>query len=160
GYADRREYRELLVAPVTLRKGLLALIDREAGFAKAGRSARIEMKLNAITDHEMIQALYRASQAGVTIDLTGRAACRLKPGIAGVSDRITVRSIVGRFLEHSRVYWFANGGGTPTVLIGSADLMERNLDRRVEVLCPIADPAIAAHLHDVVLKTYQCDTDR
>ena len=160
GYADRREYRELHVAPLTLRTGLLALIDREAGFARAGQPARIEMKLNAITDHEMIRALYRASQAGVTIDLTVRGVCCLKPGIAGVSDRITVRSIVGRFLEHSRVYWFANGGGQPTVLIGSADLMERNLDRRVEVLCPVKDPAIAAHLHDVVLDAYKRDNER
>ena len=159
GYADRREYRQLLVAPVTMRQHILALIDGEIAHAAAGQPARIALKLNAITDHEMIRAFYRASQAGVTVDLTIRGVCCLKPGIAGVSDRITVRSIVGRFLEHSRLYWFHNGG-EPRVFIGSSDLMERNLDRRVEVLCPIADPGIAAHLHDVVIDAYQRDTDR
>ena len=159
GYADRREYRQLLVAPVTLRQHVLALIDGEIAHAAAGRPARIALKLNAITDYEMIRAFYRASQAGVTVDLTIRGVCCLKPGIAGVSDRITVRSIVGRFLEHSRVFWFHNGG-EPRVFIGSSDLMERNLDRRVEVLCPIADPGIASHLHDVVIDAYQRDTHR
>jgi polyphosphate kinase len=159
GYADRREYRQLLVAPVTLRQHLLGLIDREIGHAASGRPARIALKLNAITDHELIRAFYRASQAGVTVDLTVRGVCCLKPGIAGVSDRITVRSIVGRFLEHSRVFWFGNGG-TPSVFIGSADLMERNLDHRVEVLCPVFDADIAAHLHDVVIDTYRRDSHR
>jgi len=159
GYADRREYRQLLVAPVTMRQHILALIGGEIAHAAAGQPARIALKLNAITDHEMIRAFYRASQAGVTVDLTVRGVCCLKPGIAGVSDRITVRSIVGRFLEHSRLFWFHNGGD-PRVFIGSSDLMERNLDRRVEVLCPIADPGIAAHLHDVVIDAYQRDTDR
>ena len=159
GYADRREYQRLLVAPVTLRQHVLALIERETAHAAAGRPAHIKLKLNAITDHEMIRAFYRASQAGVTVDLTVRGVCCLKPGIAGVSDRITVRSVVGRFLEHSRVYWFHNDGA-PQVFIGSSDLMERNLDRRVEVLCPIADPEIAAHLHDVVIDAYQRDTCR
>jgi polyphosphate kinase len=159
GYADRREYRQLLVAPVTLRSRLLALIDREIAHAQAGQPARIAFKLNAITDHELIRAFYRASQAGVTVDLTVRGVCCLKPGVAGVSDRITVRSIVGRFLEHSRVYWFANAG-TPHVFIGSADLMERNLDHRVEVLCPVVDTEIATHLHDVVIGMYQKDAHR
>ena len=159
GYADRRDYRQLLVAPLTLRARVLALIDREIAHALAGKPARIVLKLNAITDHEVIRAFYRASQAGVTVDLTVRGVCCLKPGVAGVSDHITVRSIVGRFLEHSRVYWFLNGGD-PQVFIGSADLMERNLDRRVEVLCPIADRDIASHLHDVVIDAYQRDTHR
>jgi len=159
GYADRREYRQLLVAPVTMRQHILGLIDGEIAHAAAGRPARMALKFNALTDHEMIRALYRASQAGVTVDLIIRGVCCLKPGIAGVSDRITVRSIVGRFLEHSRVYWFHNGG-EPRVYIGSSDLMERNLDRRVEVLCPVVDPAIASHLHDVVIDAYQRDTHR
>jgi len=107
----------------------------------------------------MIQHLYRASQAGVTVDLLVRGICCLRPGVPGVSDRITVRSVVGRFLEHSRVFWFENGGA-PQVFIASADLMERNLDRRVEVLCPIADPALQAYLRENVLELYLGDTQR
>ena len=135
GYSSRREYRELLVAPTSLRPGLVALIEHERAEAEAGRPARIIIKVNAITDVEMIRLLYRASQAGVVIDLIVRGICCLRPGVPGVSETITVRSIVGRFLEHSRIFWFHNGG-TPRVFIGSADLMERNLDRRVEALVP------------------------
>ena len=108
------------------------------------------IKVNAITDDQMIRVLYRASQAGVTIDLIVRGICSLRPGIPGVSDHIRVRSIVGRFLEHSRIFWFHNGGHEE-MYIGSADLMERNLDRRVETLTPIRDPEILEHLRDVVL---------
>src|SRR5690606_25921606 len=107
----------------------------------------------------MIRALYRASQAGVSIDMIVRGVCCLRPGIPGLSDRIRVRSIVGRFLEHSRIYYFENGG-EPEVYIGSADLMERNLDRRIEVLRPIADPAIRTHLREVVLGALLADTGR
>ena len=106
-----------------------------------------------------MRALYRASQAGVEIDLIVRGACALRPGIRGVSERIRVRSVVGRFLEHSRVYYFANGGG-PELYIGSADLMERNLDRRVETLCRVRDASITRHIRDVVLDAYLRDTDR
>jgi polyphosphate kinase len=107
----------------------------------------------------MIRVLYRASQAGVSIDLICRGICSLRPGVPGVSDHITVRSIVGRFLEHSRIYWFQNGGDEE-MYIGSSDLMERNLDRRVETLCPVRDPEIRQHLRDVVLQAYLQDTDR
>jgi polyphosphate kinase len=159
GYSSQTDYDALIVAPVNLRRRLLALIDREAQHAAEGRAARIILKLNGLTDNEMIQRLYRASQAGVRIDLVVRGICCLRPGIPGVSDRITVRSIVGRFLEHSRIFWFENGGDA-AVFIGSADLMERNLDRRVEVLCPVLDPSLRTYLRDTVLDAYARDTDQ
>jgi polyphosphate kinase len=112
-----------------------------------------------VADHGMIKILYRASQAGVPIDMIVRGVCCLRPGIPGISDRIQVRSIVGQFLEHSRIYYFENGGA-PEVYIGSADLMERNLDRRVEVLCPVLDPAMRQLLRDAVLEVLLSDTDR
>ncbi len=124
----------------------------------AGRP-RIIIKNNAVADPAMIKTLYRASQAGVPIDMIVRGVCCLRPGIPGISDRIRVRSIVGRFLEHSRIYYFENGG-EPEVYIGSADLMERNLDRRVEVLCPVLDPDLRQHLRDAVLDALLRDTDR
>jgi polyphosphate kinase len=117
------------------------------------------VKVNAVTDDRMIRVLYKASQAGVSMDLLVRGICCLRPGIPGVSDNIRVRSIVGRFLEHSRIYWFLNGG-REEMYIGSADLMERNLERRVETLTPIRDPDILAHLRDVVLSAYLRDTVR
>jgi polyphosphate kinase len=159
GYSNQHAYHELLVAPSGLRTGLIQLIDHEAAVAMQGRPARIVMKINAITDHDMIRALYRASQAGVSIDLIVRGVCCLKPGVPGVSDRISVRSIVGRFLEHSRIFWF-NNDGSPRVFIGSADLMERNLDRRVELLCPVGDAKMAEHLRGVVLGAQLRDTRR
>jgi polyphosphate kinase len=159
GYSSQKEFRSLLVAPVQLRTRLTELVMREAEHARAGRPARMIVKVNAITDDQMIRVLYRASQAGVPIDLLVRGICSLRPGIAGVSDNIRVRSIVGRFLEHSRVYWFENGG-QQEMYIGSADLMERNLDRRVETLTPVRDPEILEHLRDVVLHAYLQDTDR
>ena len=159
GYSNRRHYRQLLVAPLNLRSQMTALIEREADHARRGRPARIIIKNNAIADPEMIRALYGASRAGVRIDLIVRGVCCLRPGIPGVSDNITVRSIVGRFLEHSRIYHFDNDGD-PELLIGSADLMERNLDRRVESLCFIRDPAIARRLRHGVLDTMLADTSR
>ncbi|MCL4812006.1 MAG: polyphosphate kinase 1 [Vicinamibacteraceae bacterium] len=159
GYSNKKSYRELLVAPVGLRSGFKALVDREIAHARAGRPARIVVKNNGVADQPMIKALYRASQAGVDIDMIVRGLCCLRPGVPGVSDRIRVRSIVGRFLEHSRIYYFLNGGDDE-VWIGSADLMERNLDRRVEVLCPVHDPDLRAHLRDVVLEALLRDTDR
>jgi polyphosphate kinase len=159
GYSNQKEFRSLLVAPVQLRTRLCELITREADHAREGRPARIVMKVNAVTDDQMIRVLYRASQAGVPIDLLARGICSLRPGIAGISDNIRVRSIVGRFLEHSRIYWFQNGG-QDEMYIGSADLMERNLDRRVETLSAVRDPEILEHLRDVVLAAYLRDTDR
>ena len=159
GYSNQKEFRTLLVAPVQLRTRLTELITREAEHARAGRPARMIIKVNAVTDDQMIRVLYRASQAGVSMDLIVRGICSLRPGIPGVSDNIRVRSIVGRFLEHSRIYWFQNGG-QEEMYIGSADLMERNLDRRVETLTPVRDPDILEHLRDVVLHAYLRDTDR
>ncbi|MEW6322011.1 MAG: polyphosphate kinase 1 [Acidobacteriota bacterium] len=159
GYSNKRAYHALLVAPVGLRQGFRALIEREIAHAGAGRPARIIIKNNAVADHATIRSLYRAAQAGVQIDLIVRGVCCLRPGVPGVSDRITVRSIVGRFLEHSRIYYFHNGGDDE-LYIGSADLMERNLDRRVEVLCPIADATLKRHLRDTVLEALLSDTDR
>jgi polyphosphate kinase len=159
GYSNQKEFRSLLVAPVQLRTRLTELIMREAEHAREGRPARIIMKVNAVTDDQAIRVLYRASQAGVSIDLLARGICSLRPGIPGISDNIRVRSIVGRFLEHSRIYWFQNGG-QEEMYIGSADLMERNLDRRVETLAPVRDPDILEHLRDVVLAAYLRDTDR
>jgi polyphosphate kinase len=159
GYSALTDYQELLVAPISLRRRLRGLIARECEHAIAGRPARIVFKINSLTDTDMIQQLYRASQAGVSIDLIVRGICCLRPGVPGVSDRISVRSIVGRFLEHSRIYSFENGG-EPQVFIGSADLMERNLDRRVEVLCPVLDAALREYLRDTVLGAYLRDTHR
>jgi polyphosphate kinase len=159
GYSSKRSYRSLLVAPVGLRQGFRALVEREMAHAAAGRPAGIFIKNNAVADPAMIRTLYRASQAGVPIEMIVRGVCCLRPGIPGVSDRIRVRSIVGRFLEHSRIYSFTNGGDAEAY-IGSADLMERNLDRRVEVLFPIADPEIRAHLRDVVFDLLVRDSER
>jgi polyphosphate kinase len=159
GYSNQKEYRSLLVAPVQLRSRLTELIMREADHARAGRPARMILKVNAITDDQMIRVLYRAAQAGVSMDLVVRGICSLRPGIKDISENIRVRSIVGRFLEHSRIYWFLNGGNEE-MYFGSADLMERNLDRRVETLAPVRDPEIFEHLRDVVLNAYLRDTDR
>jgi polyphosphate kinase len=157
GYSNQTEYARLVVAPVGLRRVLREWIAREAEHARAGRPARIVVKVNGLSDTDIIQRLYRASQDGVEIDLIVRGICCLRPGIPGVSATIRVRSIVGRFLEHSRIYSFENGG-SPQTYIGSADLMERNLDRRVEVLCPVLDPELGTYLRDTVLSAYLRDT--
>ena len=159
GYSKQTRYRELIVAPVTLRERLTALIEREAEHQRAGRPAGIIIKNNAISDPGIIQVLYAASRAGVPVHAIARGICCLRPGIPGVSDTIQVRSIVGRFLEHSRVYYFENGG-KPVVYLGSADLMERNLDRRVETLCPVLDPDIARFIRETILEAYLFDTER
>jgi len=138
GYAPKAKFRRLLVAPKAMRSGLIELIDAETARARAGKKAWIKMKLNAIVDEKTIDALYRASQAGVQVDLLVRGICSLRPGVPGLSENIRVRSVLGRFLEHSRIYAFS-GGGDPIVYIGSADLMHRNLDRRIEALITIVN---------------------
>ncbi len=157
GYSKQRHYRKLLVAPVNLRSAMANLIRREIAHATAGRPARLTFKMNALTDPAMVQLLYQASQAGVAVELIVRGTCCLRPGVPGVSDNIRVTSIVGRFLEHSRIYCFANGGAEE-VYLGSADLMERNLDRRVEVLFPVLDPLLIDQIRDGILRHYQADT--
>lgn len=141
GFSRQREYRQLFVAPATMADRFLGLIEREAGHARAGRPARIVAKMNALQSPAMIHALYEASQAGVDIDLIVRGICCLRPGVPGVSDRIRVVSVIGRFLEHSRLYFFQNGG-QPQYFIGSADWMPRNLERRVEVITPVLDQGL------------------
>lgn len=146
----------LLHSPFTLHEGLVQKIEREIDHAGAGRPARIIAKMNALNEPGVIETLYRASQAGVSIDLIVRGACTLRPGVPGVSDNIRVRSIVGRFLEHSRVYWFANDGA-PELYCSSADWLERNLLRRIETCFPIRDPDLAARVFDEALATYLAD---
>ena len=156
GGGQATEYRKLLVAPVNLRQGIAERIDREIAHAEAGREAHLIFKMNSLVDKPMIRKLYRASQAGVKIDLNVRGMCCLRPGVPGVSENITEQSVVGRFLEHSRVYWFRNGGDEE-VLLGSADLMPRNLNRRVEIIFPVQDKGILRHIRDEILPTYMGD---
>lgn len=156
GFSRQKNYTRLLVAPVNLREQMLSMIERETRHARAGRTARIIAKTNRLTDLRIIAALYEAAQAGVEIDLIVRGACMLRPGVAGLSETIRVRSIVGRFLEHSRIFYFGNGG-EEEIYIGSADWMRRNLDRRVEVATPILDPQLRTHLKDEVLGAYLRD---
>jgi polyphosphate kinase len=155
-YADHPHYDPLLVSPVDCAERTLALIQREAEHARAGRPARIIAKMNALLDKPVIQALYRASQAGVDIDLIVRGMCALRPGIRGVSDRIRVRSIVGRLLEHTRIFSFANGGDEELYL-GSADWMPRNLYERVEVVFPVIDPLLRQRVRQEILYAYLAD---
>ncbi len=149
GLSRQRSFRRLLVAPMTLRARLVELIEREIGHAEAERPSRIVMKVNAIVDPAIIELLYRASQAGVDVDLIVRGTCSLVPGLEGVSDRIRVRSIIGEFLEHSRIITFLNGG-QPEWYIGSADIMERNLDRRVEAVVPVEDLEARLRLAEIL----------
>ena len=148
GYRPKRPYRKILPAPTLLKDALLAKIARECEHAAAGRPALIQMKVNALEDADVVRALYRASQAGVPVDLVVRDTCRLRPGLAGISERIRVVSIVGRFLEHGRIYYFRNGG-EEEYLIGSADCMKRNLESRVEVVAPVEDPHLRADLRAI-----------
>jgi polyphosphate kinase len=145
--------RNLLVAPADLLERLLAMIEREAEHARAGRPARIRAKCNGLADSTVAQALYKASQAGVDIDLVVRGICTLRPGVPGLSERIRVVSILGRYLEHARIYHFANGGdGAEEYYIGSADWRPRNLRRRVEVMAPVFDPAARRKLDTLLTK--------
>ena len=145
GYSNKREFNHLLVAPVSLRLGLETLIEREIEYARQGRPSGMIFKVNSVADQKVITKLYEASKAGVRQDLIVRGICCLRPGVEGVSEKIRVRSIIGRFLEHSRIYYFENGG-KPEIYCGSADLMERNLSRRVEILFPVIDQEILDHL--------------
>jgi polyphosphate kinase len=156
-YAEKAHYKPLLVAPKDLAKTCIALIEREARHARRGRAARIIAKCNAVVDPPVIRALYRASQAGVEIDLIVRGQCTLVPGVRGVSSRIRVCSIVGRFLEHSRIFYFENGG-TSEIYLGSADWMPRNLYERVEVLFPLKDALLKERIVKEILPAYLGDT--
>ena len=140
--SEQPHYKPLIIAPRDMAKTVISMIDREARHARRGRPARMIVKMNAVVDPPVIQALYRASQAGVEIDLIVRGQCALVPGVRGLSSKIRVRSIVGRFLEHSRIYFFENGG-KPELYLGSADWMPRNLYERVEAMFPVKDPQIA-----------------
>jgi polyphosphate kinase len=159
GYSTHKKYRKLLVAPFNLREKLETLIQREIANAKKGEKAHLILKSNAIVDPPIIQLLYEASKAGVKVDLLVRGICCLKPGVKGLSENITVRSIVGRFLEHSRIYYFHNHGNEE-IYIGSADLMTRNLNHRVEVVFPIEKADHIRYLRDHVLETYLRDNSR
>ncbi|MBD5632872.1 MAG: polyphosphate kinase 1 [Candidatus Eremiobacteraeota bacterium] len=156
GFSKTTRYEKLLVAPTTLRSGFVELIERETQHALAGRPSGIVAKLNAISDKRMVQELYRASQAGVPIELIVRGMCELRPGVPGVSETIRVRSIVGRFLEHSRIFCFSNGGSRE-VYMGSADWMGRNLDRRVETVVPVLDAALRDYICSGILDTLDRD---
>lgn len=156
GYSYQNEYRQLLVAPINLRERMVEMIGRETENKIQGKKARIVVKINSLTDDRIIRALYRASQAGVEIDLIVRGICVLRPGIKGLSENIRVVSIVGRFLEHSRIFYFSNAGHEE-IYIGSADWMHRNLDKRVEAIVPIKDKKLIKYLKETVLSTYLQD---
>lgn len=158
-YAERPNYGPLLVSPLDLAEKTLALIAREAEHARQHRPARIIAKVNSLLDRTVVQELYRASQAGVEIDLIVRGICALRPGLRGVSDHVRVRSIVGRFLEHSRIFYFANGG-TEEIYLGSADWMSRNLYQRVELLFPLLDPLLRERVRGEILQAYLRDTSK
>jgi len=156
-HAEIDDYRPLLVAPLTMAESFLGLIRREIDHANACRPAHIVAKMNALLEPSVIEALYQASEAGVEIDLIIRGLCILRPGLPGLSERIRVRSIVGRFLEHSRIFHFANGGDDE-IYLGSADWMPRNLFERCEVVFPVRDAAAKARIHDEILPSYLADT--
>jgi polyphosphate kinase len=159
GYSDKQDYNKLLVAPINLRQSLEAYVEAEIENAKKGERAHIIMKTNAVVDKRIIKLLYQASQAGVQIELFVRGICCLRPGVPGLSENISVVSILGRFLEHSRIYYFYNGGNEK-IYLGSADAMPRNLDRRVEVTFPIENPKMIKHIRDNILGIYQRDNVR
>jgi polyphosphate kinase len=148
GYAPEATFKSLLVSPVGVREGLTELIEQEIQAHQAGKKARISLKVNALVDEEIIDSLYKASRAGVPIQILVRGMCALKPGVPGLSETIQVRSILGRYLEHSRIFSFL-GGGDPKVYLGSADMMHRNLDRRVEVLVRLSEPDHVTSIHEM-----------
>jgi polyphosphate kinase len=156
GYSAKTDFRKLLVAPVSLRRRMEGLILREIEIAKHGGKGHLIFKMNALEDPEMIKLLYRASQAGVQVDLLVRGLCCLRPGVPGVSDRIRVSSVIGRFLEHSRIYYFRNGGHEE-VFLGSADLMLRNLSHRIEIVFPVESPSLVHRIRHEILEVYLAD---
>jgi polyphosphate kinase len=158
GYSEQERYRKIWVAPGTLRNHFLRAIDREIAAHREHGNGHLIFKMNALVDRELIRALYAASREGVQIDLIVRWACCLRPGVPGWSENIRVRSVIGRFLEHSRIYYFGNGGNDE-IYMGSADLMERNLDRRIEVVFPVEDQSLVAYLRDQILPLYFSDTE-
>ena len=157
GMTQETHYRRLLVAPHGIRRGLIAYIDGEIDNHRRGLPSGIKIKVNSVVDEAIIDALYRASQAGVPVDMWVRGACTIRPGVPGLSENIRVRSILGRFLEHSRVFWFA-GGGRPIVGIGSADMMHRNLDRRVEAIVSLSNPAHIRQIEDLFEQAFSPGT--
>ena len=159
GYSSKNEYLKLLVAPINLRSRMEALITREIDIQKNGGQGHLVFKINSVVDKKMIQLLYTASQAGVKVDLFVRGICCLRPGMPEISENIQVTSIVGRFLEHSRIYYFKNGGNEE-IYLGSADLMPRNIDRRVEVLFPVQDKQMIIHIRDDILNNYKNDNTK
>ena len=157
GFSQQTDYRKLLVAPARLRDGLVERIRGEIAHHRAGREAHIRIKVNSLVDERIIDALYEASMAGVPVDVVVRGICAIRPGVPGLSENVRAVSVLGRFLEHSRVYWFA-GGGTPEAWIGSADLMHRNLDRRVEVLVDVPSAQHVEHLGEILATASDPDT--
>jgi polyphosphate kinase len=156
GYSSKKEYQKFMVAPINLRSHMEYLINREIEMQKKEGQGHLIFKINALVDKKMIQLLYKASQAGVKVDLFVRGICCLRPGIPNISENIQVTSIVGRFLEHSRIYYFENGGNEE-IYLGSADLMPRNIDRRVEVLFPVQDKEMIVQIRDDILNYYAKD---
>src|SRR5436305_13554568 len=157
GYSRQSVYHKLLVAPVGLRRAIVERIEREIAVQQEHGNGHLIFKMNALVDPEIVRMLYRASQAGVQIDLIVRGMCCLRPGVPGVSDTIRVRGLLGRFLEHSRVFYFGNNGHEELYL-GSADMMQRNLNTRVETLFPIEDPVLRVAIRDQILQAYLDDT--
>src|SRR5690349_15649292 len=159
GFSQQDDYRKLMVAPIDLREKLNALFDREIEHKRAGKPAQIIAKFNRLADLQVIEKLYEVSRAGVEVDLIVRGICMLRPGIPGLSENIRVRSVVGRFLEHSRVFWFSNGGDEQ-LFIGSADWMSRNLKHRIEVVAPVTDSQAKSYLRDVLIEAYLSDNTK
>ena len=157
GMTQETRYRRLLVAPEGIRSGLIANIDHEIANHQAGLPARIRIKVNSIVDEAIIDALYRASMAGVPIDVLVRGICGIRPGVPGLSENVRVRSILGRFLEHSRIFWFENAG-RPSVGIGSSDLMHRNLDRRVEAIVSLTNAGHIAQINELFELAFDDET--